>query len=767
VEEVEQLHVIGKSVPRVDALAKVLGKAIYSDDLVLPHLLHGKALHSSHPHAQIVKLDVSKAKALSGVHAVLTAEDVQNNNRYHRTGDTWVLAEREVRFIGDIIAVVAAENENIAEEAVCLIDVEYQPLPAVAAIKHALTGDHLARNDKSNNIAMSFSVSRGDVELDFETAEVFVSGKYVFPSLHQLHLEPNSATAVYELGKLVVYCASQVWFRTRHELAKMTGVAEENVIVKAMGIGGAFGARNEQIVPILAALLALAAKRPVKFTNTRLEEFLATRPSVGMEIELSIAADRDGNLLSKKAKVFADFGAFTSDSDAVLGIASLRADNNYNFKSVYVESMGLYTNHAPTSAYRGFGNPQMHFALESLIDELARKLEMDPSVLRLQNFIKPNRTGIHGYQVSSCGLEECMAKAKALIDWDERRKNKTPGKGLGVAALIHVSSSRAGEPEFAGSCSMLRLDSNRKFTVFVGECEMGQGACTVMAQIVAEEFGISPQEVTVIMGDTDLTPFSTGTHGSKLTTNLGNSMLFACKEVKEKLTKCLREYFGMGPIDIKDGNIIRSYTGEFVMTLAEGVERASYANSGRPFIGLGVFEPKTVMLDQTGYGHIAPTYSFGIQIAEVTVLENGYYVIDKVISVHDIGRVVNQQMALGQVYGGVMQAIGSATLEDLSVNQQGIYRANSILEYKPPTILEMPELVGGFVETVDPYGPYGAKGIAECPNISVAPAVANAIYDACGLRFTDIPVTPIKIRQKMIEAKRNKQKGEAIADPIT
>ena len=349
------------------------------------------------------------------------------------------------------------------------------------------------------------------MEADFEKAEVFVSHQYVFPSLHQLHLEPNSATAVYRLGELTVYCGSQVWFRTRHELSKITGLAEENVVVKAMHMGGAFGARNEQIVPILAALLAMSTKRPVKVTNSRLEEFLATRPSVGMEIELTLAADREGHFLSKKARVLAGFGAFTSDSDAVLAIASLRADTNYHFKSVLVEGTGLYTNHTPTSAYRGFGNPQMHFALESLIDELAIELDMDPTTLRLKNFIQPNETSIHGYQISSCGLEDCMAKAKELIRWDEKMKNKTPGKGLGVAALIHASSSRAGEPEFAGSCSVLRLDSNRKFTALVGECEMGQGASTVIAQIVAEEFGVAPQEVHVIMGDTDLTPFSTGT----------------------------------------------------------------------------------------------------------------------------------------------------------------------------------------------------------------------------------------------------------------
>lgn len=756
-KEMKKLNVIGKNVRRIDALAKVLGKAVYSDDLVFPHMLHGKAFHSALPHAKILKLDVSKAKALPGVETVLTAKDMINNDKYHRTGDTWVLAEDEVRYVGDIIAIVAAENEKIAERAINLIEIEYEPLPAVINLEDAASGVNLTRSDKPDNIAMPIQVTRGDVDGDFEKADVIVSGRYVFPTLHQVHLETNSATAIWELGKLVVYCGSQVWFRTRHELSKVTGLKEENIVVKAMEIGGSFGARNEQIVPILSALLAIATKRPVKFTNTRLEEFLTTRPSVGMEIELTIAADKEGNFLSKKAKLLTDFGAFTSDSDAVTAIASLRSDIKYRFQSLAVEATGLYTNHVPTSAYRGFGNQQMHFPLESLIDELAVKLNMDPTHIRLKNFIQPDDISIHGNLISSCGLNECMEKAKKLMNWDEKLKNKIPGKGFGVAALVHASSSRAGEPEFAGSCSMLRLESNRKFTVLIGECEMGQGACTVMAQIVAEEFGICPSDVTVIMGDTDIVPFSTGTHGSKLTTNLGNSLLFACREVKEQLTQCLRERLGTGPVEIKNAQVISENTGKPLMSLTEAVEQSCYVYSGRPFIGLGIFEPKTVMVDRSGYGNIAPTYPFGIQMAEVTMQEDGGYIIDKIVSVHDIGKVINHQMALGQIYGGVMQAVGFTTLENLSINQEGIFQANTLLEYKPPTILEMPEIIGDFVETLDPYGPYGAKGIGEPPIISIAPAVANAIYDACGLRYDDIPITPIKVRKKIMKKEKRKK----------
>ncbi len=432
----------------------------------------------------------------------------------------------------------------------------------------------------------------------------------------------------------------------------------------------------------------------------------------------------------------------------------MRADTNYHFRSTHVEAHGLYTNRTPTSSYRGFGNPQMHFAQESLLDELAEKLAMDPTELRLKNFIRPGETSIHGFQISSCGLEACMEKAKELIGWEAKRRNPTPGKGIGVAALVHANSSRAGAPEFSGSSAMVRVDSVGRVTAYVGESEIGQGICTVVAQIVAEEFGVDPQEVYVVMGDTDLAPFSTGTNGSKLTTNIGNSVLFACRDAKEQILTVLRERLGMGPVAIEDGKVVGENGGEPLMTLPEAMEKVSYRLSGRPVIGFGSFEPHTVTGDRTGYGHLAPTYPFGVQMAEVTVAENGNFTIDRIVSVHDVGRVVNTQMALGQIYGGVMQAVGFTTLEDLAPNEHGVYAANTLLEYKAPTVWEMPEILGTFVETNDPFGPYGAKGIGEPPIIAVAPAVANAIYNACGVRFREIPITPVRIRQKKLEQQR-------------
>jgi CO/xanthine dehydrogenase Mo-binding subunit len=340
---------IGKPVPRIDGRAKVTGKAIYSDDLILPRTMYAKVLHAKYAHAKILRIDTEKAKALPGVVAVYTAKDIKFNDKYFRMGnthDTWVLAEDYVRYIGDMLAFVVAEEEEIAEEALDLIEVDYEELPVVSHLKDAYQAENLARSDKPGNVGMPLVVERGEVEKDFAEATVFASGKYTYPSLHQLHLEPNSATAVYELGKLTVYCASQVWFHIREDISAVTVIPEKDIEIKPMCIGGAFGARNDQPLPVFTALLATMVKGTVKMTNSRLEEFLACRPSVGMEIEITLAADSEGNFLSKKIKLLSGFGAYSSDSDAVTAIACFRADNNYRFRSAYAEATGLYLNHA-------------------------------------------------------------------------------------------------------------------------------------------------------------------------------------------------------------------------------------------------------------------------------------------------------------------------------------------------------------------------------------------------------------------------------------
>ena len=750
---------IGKPVRRVDGVAKVTGRACFSDDVILPRTYYAKELHARYAHAKILKLDTSRAKALPGVIGVFTAKDIPMNRKYlGAIGDAWLFAENYVRFIGDVVAAVVAVDEKTAEEALAYIDVEYEQLPIVASLQDAYAAENLTRNDKPGNVAMPLIVERGNTDSDFAGADVVVGGHFVFPSLHQLHLEPNSATAVYNQGKLTVYCASQVWFHIREDISAVTGVPEKDIEIKAQMIGGAFGARNDQPMPAVAALLACLVKGTVKMTNTRLEEFLACRPSLGMEFDLSIAADKEGHFISKKMKLLSDFGAYSSDSDAVTAIACFRADNNYTFKSTYVEGNGLYTNHTPTGAYRGFGNPQMHFALEQTIDMLAKKLQMDPTELRMKNYHKAGDTSIHGFKYATNGIAECMQKAKELMDWDKKRAEKKPGRGLGVASLIHCSGSKAGKYEFSGTSALLRLESSGNLTLLVGESEIGQGISTGLVQLVSEELGVDPSQIKIVMGDTALTPFSTGTNGSKLMSSLGSAAVSAAKNLKEQI---LNNHCGILHCEVRNGAVYGSFTDQKIMSLDEAAKKCSYTRNGSPIVGFGMFEPTwTDYGDKTGYGNLAPSYPFGVQMAEVSVDEYGNYKVEKLVSVHDIGRVINTQMAAGQVYGGVVQGFGSATTENLSINAEGVYQANTILEYKPATALDIPPIHMAFVETVDPYGPFGAKCIAEPPIISIAPAIANALYDATGIRFDQVPITPAVVCKKIMEKQTEELKRE-------
>ncbi len=751
-------QVVGTSVQRVDALAKVTGTAKFSDDVRMDRMVYGKLLHSPYSHARIKRISTEKAKAIPGVLAVLLADDLYENKDCGEAG-SWMLAKGEVCYIGDRVALVAAESEELAEQGVKAIEVEYEELPPVLDLEKAAQPDSPpSRSGRTSNVHMVLDFPRGDVEAEFAKADVVVSGHFSLPTVHQAHLEPNSAVATYIDGDLTVYCASQVWFRLRHDLARLTGVPEDQVIVRPQHVGGAFGARNEQATPVLAAILAIHTGRPAKLTNTREEEFYNAHPSVEFQIDMSIAADKEGNLLAKKCHYYTDIGAYDVAGESVTWVACTRADALYRFKATRTVGEGIYTNRAPTAAYRGYGNPQAHLAMESLVDMVAEKLGMDPTEIRLKNFIGENMTASNGYRVSSNGLPECMRKAKELSGWDEKFGKLPLGKGIGVSGLIHASGSRAGEKEFSGGSAMLKAELSGRITVYVGEAEIGQGSKTVMAQIVAQELGIQPSDVTVVMGDTDQCPFSTGTHGSKLTTVMGNAVLFASRKMAGKIRESVADVYGTGDVYLEDG-MVKRQDGSVLAPLKEALYQCCVRHSGRPFITQGTFEPKAELMDDNGYGSVAANYPFGVQIVELTVQDNGKVVIDRVTSVHDNGRVMNPQMALGQVYGGVTQACGFTLMEQNGRNEQGILTGGTFLEYKIPTTLDVPEIQGDFVESNDPFGPYGAKALGECPIIGVAAAAANAYYYATGQRLKDVPFTP----QRVLKAKREKEFQEKAA----
>ncbi len=755
VNHMSQYNVIGKNVPRVDAAAKVNGTAIYCDDVYFRNTVYGKLVHSPFAHAKILSIDISAALALPGVVTVLLAKDIPDNRTIGEEHG-WLLAEKEVCYIGDPVALVAADSERIAEEAAKLIKVEYEELPGVFYLEDALKeGAPLARTDTTSNLLMDLHSVRGEVDEDFAKADLLLTHTFHFPHIIQGYLEPNCATATYINGELSVYCGSQAWHRLRHDISQRCGIALDRVVVHPMNMGGAFGGKSEQVTPVFASLLAMKTGRPARVIKTREEEFYDSHPTVEMQVKVTMAVDKEGHFLSRKTEYLGDVGAYAVAGTWVLGVAAYRADTTYKFHSVEVWCKGVRLNRTPTAAYRGYGNQQAHFALESMIDMVAEKLGMDPTDLRRLNYIEPNSISIHGYHISSCGLQDCMTRAKELINWDEIRREKKRGHGVGCASLVHASGSRAGDPEFPGDSAVLQCSYDGTLTVWAGESEFGQGAKTVMAQVVAEEFGVSPDSVIVQLGDTRLTPFATGTHGSKLTTILANAVLAACDNAKKEILDEITLMTGSGKLHIENG-AIKNGRGDVLMTLTEALNKVCIKRSGAPVIAMGEYRPAAVMLDSTGYGNLAPTYPFGVQAAEVEVDETtGKIIVKKIVAVHDSGRIFNPQMAAGGVYGGVAQAFGFAMMEQLGINNQGLLHGGTLLEYKMPTMLDVPELVVDFVETEDPHGPYGAKALGEPPIVSVLPAIANAVYDAIGLRLDDAPFTPQKVLQAI--EKRNRE----------
>lgn len=755
---ISDYNVIGKTVPRVDAAAKVNGTAIYCDDVYFRNTVYGKLVHSPFAHAKILSIDISAALALPGVATVLLAKDIPDNRTIGEEHG-WLLAEKEVCYIGDPVALVAADSERIAEEAAKLIKVEYEELPGVFYLEDALKeGAPLARTDTTSNLLMDLHSVRGEVDEDFAKADLLLTHTFHFPHIIQGYLEPNCATATYINGELSVYCGSQAWHRLRHDISQRCGIALDRVVIHPMNMGGAFGGKSEQVTPVFASLLAMKTGRPARVIKTREEEFYDSHPTVEMQVKVTMAVDKEGHFLSRKTEYLGDVGAYAVAGTWVLGVAAYRADTTYKFHSVEVWCKGVRLNRTPTAAYRGYGNQQAHFALESMIDMVAEKLGMDPTDLRRLNYIDPNSISIHGYHISSCGLQDCMTRAKELINWDEIRREKKRGHGVGCASLVHASGSRAGDPEFPGDSAMLQCSYDGTLTVWAGESEFGQGAKTVMAQVVAEEFGVSPDSVIVQLGDTRLTPFATGTHGSKLTTILANAVLAACDNAKKEILDEITLMTGSGKLHIENG-AIKNGRGDVLMTLTEALNKVCIKRSGAPVIAMGEYRPAAVMLDSTGYGNLAPTYPFGVQAAEVEVDETtGKIIVKKIVAVHDSGKIFNPQMAAGGVYGGVAQAFGFTMMEQLGINNQGLLHGGTLLEYKMPTMLDVPELVADFVETEDPHGPYGAKALGEPPIVSVLPAIANAVYNAIGLRLDDAPFTPQKVLKAIQRQKMNEKK---------
>ena len=753
--------VVGQRVHRVEGFDKVSGEAQFIADIKLPGMLTGKILRSPYPHARILHIDTSRAERVRGVRAVVTAEDTIKRPWGAFFADQYILSVGKTRYVGEEVAAVAAVDADTAEEALDLIQVEWEPLPAVFDAEEAMAeGAPLVHEDKERNIAMTIDVERGDVERAFTESDVIIED--TFQSMPQWHcaIETIGSVAEYEpSGRYTIYMNTQTLFNARYRIASALGVRESDVRIIQSAVGGGFGGKScDDNNALVAAVLARKARRPVKIINTREEEFLAgSRPRVFMKIHVKLGFKRDGRIRAKHIRVIADNGAYSAKAPAITGVAAMRHDTCYKYSDVKTQAYLVYTNKIPTGAFRGFGNPSAEWAVEQAIDIGAHELGIDPLELARINAAEAGYVSPHGNRVTSCELKQCIDIAEKMVDWKRKRAEKKPNTGLGFACTVHVSGKRH-FGDYDGSSATIKINEDGKALILSGEGECGQGAHTVMCQIAAEELGIPVEDVEVSRADTDLTTFCLGAFASRLTYVSGNAVRDAAVKAKAQLFEQAAEMLEANPADLvcRDGRISVKGSASKSVTVADVARARLFRHNGAPIIASGSFDADSVLPDKTRYGNESGAYNYGVQAAYVEVdRETGQVkVLDYVIA-SDCGTVIYPIGAEGQVEGGFAQGLGYALIEGLQFDEGRPVNPN-FSDYRIPSMRDMPPLRHAFAESYEPTGPFGAKGLGELNMDPTAAVISNAIFDAVGVRIKTLPITP----EKLLRALREKESGK-------
>lgn len=748
--EISSLTYVGKRIPMVDAPEKVTGQAIYFTDLDFPGMLHAKVLRSPYPHARILNIDAKRALNLPGVKAILLPENVPPEKYGPQVADRPILAKEKVRFVGEEVAAVAAIDEDTALEAIELIRVEYDPLPPVLKLEEALSeGAPLVHEDRKGNIASSSVIRRGEIEQGWRESDIILEEKFKTPFVHALYMEPQSCIAMVDAsGGLILYLPIQTPYLTRNMIARILGMPLHKIKIIQTHMGGAFGGKLDTSLHFIAALLALKAGKPVRLVNTREEDIGSTFLRVATHITIRIGAKRDGTLIAKQVKILADNGAYCSLAPKIVCTnMATRSDCLYRYRYTFTESTLVYTNKVPTSAFRGYGNPQITFAQESLIDMISHELGIDPVEIRLKNGIQTGDTTIHGWKIASCGLAKCLEEGASRIRWKEKRKERRNNKklrGVGVAAMIHVSGNR-GALEWDGSEVIIRIHEDGTASLFSGESELGQGKNTILSQIAAEAIGLSIDDIRWTPVDTEICPFVLGPYSSKTTVLAGNAVRKAGEEIRRQILEIASKMLNL-PFEkliIKEGKIYHIDEEEPKLTVKEVAHYAHTHEGRRSIYAYGIFEPGKVRIGPSNdyYGDISTTYPFAAHFAEVEIdPQTGEISLLRYVAAHDVGKAINPLTIEGQISGGVVQGIGYALMEEI-IFKNGLILNPNLKDYYIPTSLDVPSIESILIESNDPNGPYGAKGVGETSLIPVAPAIANAIFHATGVRMTEIPIT--------------------------
>lgn len=736
--------VVGKSVPRVDAVEKVTGEAKYGVDVNLPGMLYGKFLRSPYHHARLLHIDTSQAERLPGVKAVITGTSLSagqslttDDTAHGRKVAQDLFALTKVRYQGEKIAAVAAIDPDIAEDAVSLITVEYELLPPVLDVLEAMQPDaplvfEDAEPVKGPHGELLYNVGEqahgdwGDVEKAFQAADLIVEGTYTASRVHQTYMEPHGVVAdVDSSGRVTCWTSTQGIFAIRSGLSSSLGIPISRINVIGMTIGGGFGGKFGMLVHPYAVLLSQRSGRPVKIVLSREEEFLDGRPAPGLRIWIKTAAKKDGTIIGRQAIAYWDSGASPGAGCGMTG----RIRGVYNIPNIKYDAYGIYTNKPGPAAYRAPSSPQVAFASEAQLDQVARELNIDPVDLRLKNMLETGSPTLSGGNMPSVAFKETLKAVADHVGWYHRKKG--PNEGWGVAVGEWTNGAGPGG-------AVISIHEDGIVRISYGMVDL-TGTDTAMAQIAAEVLGVPFDQVVIHRGDTDSVPYAPGSGGSLVTFSMGNTVIAAAADARRRIFELAAAPLDTGAdnLELRDGKVCVKGDPDRSMTLVE-VANASFHSTGGPIVGRGGFANKPS----------GPVIS--AQIAHLKVdPETGNYRILRYAGSLDVGKAINPMAVEGQMEGGAAQSISWGMMEEMKYNQDRNLNP-SLLDYQIPTTLDLPPKIESIiVESPIETGPFGAKGIGEPPIIPALAALSNAVYDAIGVRLTDAPITPERIVQAL------------------
>jgi 4-hydroxybenzoyl-CoA reductase subunit alpha len=751
---VSEFSVLGRRLPKVNAWAHLTGTALYADDIRLPRMLYGRLLRSTQPHARIKRIDISGALAHPGVVAIVTGADMpEKMGIMPSTQDETALAVDKVRYIGEPVAAIAALDEDTAFEALSLIDVEYEPLEPIFTIEEALERDDVKIHDESRraNVFKEVHLAFGDLDAGFAAADLIRDDWSFFEGNTHAPIETHSCVASFDGdGKLTLWTATQVPHYVHRELEKVLGLPRSHIRVIATPNGGAFGGKSDPFGhEFSAALLSMRTKRPVKFTLDREEVFYAHRGRHPVKMHLRTGVKKDGEITAVHFQSYLDGGAYASYGIATTYYTGALMTVTYRIPVYKFDGVRVYTNKPPCGPKRGHGTTQPRYAFECQLDKIATELGLDPIEYRLRVLQPANSRTVNDLRITTMGLGDCLKAVRKATGWDAKRESLPKGKGIGVAGSAYISG--AGLPIYWNpmphSGAEIRIDRGGGVTVMCGTAEIGQGSDNMLASVAAETLGVLPEDVHVVSGDTSLAPVDLGSYSSRVTMMAGNAVKEAGLKLRALLFEAASEKLGV-PVDRLAAAYRRVYDLGDPEKHLSFVEAANLAEGKHgTLVAAGSYTPPAGIGGSYKGAGVGPTpaYSYQASVAEVTVdLDTGTLTVDKITTAHDCGRALNPANVEGQIEGSAYMGYGEIIAEE-PVFRGGLHKKPSLLDYKLPTSLDTPELVAIIVETNDSEGPFGAKEAGEGPLNSVIPAIANAVYDAIGVRFDETPITAEKI----------------------